>query len=115
HLQVGANIFEPCATQLGDVDCLDSAVVTALSCSVSGPRVRVPMIEDLALGGVDCAQHGLGDRSLAAARLTDQGEGLALVDGKAHPVDGPNVSNDPTQETLLDRVVLLEPFDLEQR
>jgi hypothetical protein len=46
------------------------------------------------------------ERGLAATRLADDAEGLALVQVEAHPVDGPDLPGDPAQDTPSDRVVL---------
>ncbi len=61
------------------------------------------------------AQDAARRRGLAAAALAHEPEGLALVDREAHVVHRPDVSHGLAEETLLDREVLAEVSDLQQR
>ena len=52
---------------------------------------------------------------LPAARLADQAERLALGNREVHPVDGLHLSHRAAQDTALNREVLGEAANLEQR
>ncbi len=78
-------------------------------------RPAVPLvIEDLPAGGVVGADDRAPGGRLAAARLADQAEGLALADEEVDPVHGLDMADRAAQEALLDREVHLEVLDLQQ-
>src|SRR5712691_10115712 len=52
---------------------------------------------------------------LAAARLPHQAQGLALVDGEAHPIDRLDPAPPSTQKRTTDRKILLEALHFQQR
>ena len=55
------------------------------------------------------------ERALPAAALADEAEGLARVELEAHAIDGAQPSRRPPEPIALDREVLREVLDLEER
>src|SRR5262249_52431275 len=75
----------------------------------------LPLEEDLARGRLDQAEDRAADRRLAAARLADETEGLAVADLERDVVDGLHVADGAREDPLLDREVLLQVGDLDER
>src|SRR5665647_998031 len=79
---------------------------------------RQALVEDVAARGIFEAEHGAPRGRLAAARLADEGEDLALFDLEADVVDGLHVlllgGHHGLEEALLDREVDLEVLDVEE-
>src|SRR5581483_11505311 len=71
--------------------------------------------QDLASRGIERAQDAARGRRLATARLAHERERLALPDLEADVVDRADVADNAAQETPLDREVLLQVPDVEQR
>jgi len=71
--------------------------------------------QDLAAGRRHRSQDAARGGGLAAARLADQAERLALLYGEAHVVDRPHGGNDAPAEASADLEELLQPADLEDR
>ena len=66
-------------------------------------------------GGRDQLQDGAAERRFAGARLADEAECLAFLDGEADAVDGAHAANFVVEDDAgLDREVLDEVADLEQ-
>src|SRR5947207_8143102 len=63
---------------------------------------------DRARGRLDESQHRFSDGRLAAARLADQSQRLALGDREAHIVDSVDVSDRATEDSTAQRIVLGE-------
>ena len=87
----------------------------------SGPQlpgrqvVDAPAVEHhLAVGDVEQPQDGLADRGLAAARLADQRQRLALADRERDAVDGVHVAAHGAEKAAGYGEVLLEVADLEE-
>src|SRR5215470_1292192 len=70
---------------------------------------------DLAAGRIDRSEDAPRRGGLAAAALTDQAQGLALVDVKVDAVDRAHVAHRPLQEALADGKELSQPRDTQQR
>ena len=70
---------------------------------------------DLAIGGLEQLQQCPADGRLATAALADQAKGLAALDMERNTVDGMDMSGDAGEHTLMNREMLLEILDLEQR
>ena len=95
HLHPAADPAQPVALQRGHVD---------------------PVEADLAVGGVDEADHGAGERRLAAAGLADEAERLPAADLQRDAVDGPDRADLALEDHALgDREVDLEPIGAQER
>src|SRR5215469_2724702 len=70
---------------------------------------------DRAGGRLDQAQYRPCNSRLAAAAFADQPQGFPLVDRKAHSVNRIDVSGGTAKQAFLDREMLLEPGDLDDR
>src|SRR5262249_30192054 len=68
-----------------------------------------------ASSGLLGSQDELRGRRLAAAGLPHQAQGLALVNGEVHPIDGLDPTSSSAQQRTTDRVVLLEAAHFQQR
>ena len=71
--------------------------------------------QDIAGRGLDQLQHRLADRRLPAARLAHQPQRLAACDGEAHAVDRLHRADLALQQPAMNREVLHEALDLEDR
>src|SRR5207302_9002220 len=76
---------------------------------------RVALEADLAFGRLEQANDRPAERRLSAAGLADEPERLSLVDSERHVVDRVNARDLVADDPFLDREVLLETLDLEQR
>ena len=94
----------------------DHLDVTAQRAHLPRPQLRdVPALEvDRAARRVLEAGDDPAHGRLAAARLADDAEGLALAHLEVDAVDGLHGADLALQDPLLDGEVLLQPFDLEQ-
>ncbi len=70
---------------------------------------------DGAVGRLEQLQERAADRRLAAAALAHQAQRLAAADRERHAVDGIDVTRHLREHALVDREVLLQALDLEQR
>src|SRR5262249_32687231 len=68
-----------------------------------------------ACSGLLGGQDELRGRRLAAAGLPHQAQGLAPVNGEAHPIDGLDPTSPSAQQRTADREVLLEATHFQQR
>src|SRR4029079_11634090 len=83
---------------------------------LAGQLRDVPALdEDLAGRRLDQAEQDATDRRLAATRLADQADGLAAVDREADAVDGLDRGDLAAQHPAVDREVLHEIPDLDER
>ncbi len=74
-----------------------------------------PVEHDLAAGRLEQPHHAAGHRRLAAARLADHAERLALADRERHAVDGAHAGDLLLEDDAArDREVLLEILDGQQ-
>ena len=69
--------------------------------------------EDAPARGPQKAHHALAHRGLAAARLSHEPEGLALIDGEAHAVDRLHIADGPAKEAASYGKVHLQVFHFE--
>src|SRR5439155_882206 len=76
---------------------------------------RAPVERHLPRGGLDEAQHETPERRLPRARLADQAEGLARLDGQRHAVHGQHPGARPAEEPAPDREVLADLAYLDER
>src|SRR5206468_934791 len=76
---------------------------------------RASLEQHLARGGLDEAEHETPEGRFARARLADQAEGLARLDGERHAVHGPHPGARPAEEPAPDREVLAHLAHLDQR
>ena len=84
---------------------------------LAAERRQLPPLEaDRAAGRLEQAEDAVAGRGLAGAGLADEAERLALADLEADAVHGPDEVDRPVdQQARLDREVLLEVGDLEER
>ncbi len=78
-------------------------------------RQILPVEPDRARGRFDEAQDKTSDRRLAAARFADEAEGLAAAHVERDAIDGLDAGDLALQDPAVDRKVLHEVADLEQR
>ena len=81
----------------------------------AGARVVLAAVRQAARRRLDQAQHRPAQRRLAATRLADDAERLALVQAERDTVDGVHDPDLTAQQTVTDREVGDEVVDLEQR
>ena len=74
-----------------------------------------PVEQDLARRRVDEPEQQPADGRLAAARLADEAERLAPADLEAHAVDGLDEPDGPLEDAALDREVLDQVADDDER
>ena len=87
HLDLGADRSHGPAIERHQVDVLTRATAKV----------------DRARGHLDQAQDALGDGGLAASRLADQSQRLALLDGERDTVDRLDLTRAPQQDAAVDR------------
>src|SRR5207247_5488360 len=69
---------------------------------------RAPLERHLARGGLDEAEHQAPERRLPRARLADEAEGLAPLDGERHADHRPHPGARPSEQPPPDRQVLAD-------
>ena len=81
----------------------------------SSARTSVAFELDAARGRLDEPQDAASDGRLARSRFADQAERLAAADAEADAVDRFDLRDDAREDAALDREVLVEIADDEER